>query len=67
MQNFAAVFPLKWLTQGMRSVFLPPEAAVLEIAGSFEIARTAQVLLIWLVIAAVLAAAGFRWNRRGEN
>ena len=51
----------------MRSVFLPPEAAVLEIAGSFEIARTAQVLLIWLVIAAVLAAAGFRWNRRGEN
>lgn len=67
MQNFASLFPLKWLTQGMRSVFLPPEAAVLEIADSFEIARTAQVLLIWLVLAAVLAATTFRWNRRGEN
>jgi len=67
MQNFASLFPLKWLTQGMRSVFLPPEAAVLEIAGSFESARTAQVLLLWLVIAAVLATVTFRWNRRGEN
>jgi ABC-2 type transport system permease protein len=51
----------------MRSVFLPPEAAVLEIAGSFESARTAQVLLLWLVLAAVLATVTFRWNRRGEN
>ena len=33
MQQVAALLPLKWLTQGMRSVFLPDEAAAAEVAG----------------------------------
>ena len=34
MQHLAALFPLKWLTQGMRSVFLPDSFARTEAAGS---------------------------------
>ena len=49
MQQFAALFPLKWLTQGMRYVFLPEGAAAIEVAGSFEMARVAMVLLVWTV------------------
>lgn len=67
MQQFSALFPLKWLTQGMRGVFLPAEAAVIEVTGSFEVGRTALVLAAWLVVGAVLAGLGFRWNRRGER
>jgi ABC-2 type transport system permease protein len=38
MQQFAALFPLKWLTQGMRSVFLPESFATQEVAkvGKFH-------------------------------
>ena len=67
MQQFSALFPLKWLTQGMRSVFLPEQAASLELAGSFEVGRTALVLVAWLVGAAALSAYAFRWQRRGER
>jgi ABC-2 type transport system permease protein len=67
MQQFAALFPLKWLTQGMRYVFLPPEAAALEVAGSFEMPRVALVLVAWTVLSAVLAGTLFRWRRRGDG
>lgn len=67
MQQFSSLFPLKWLTQGMRSVFLPPEAAAIEATGSFEVERTALVLGGWLVASAVLALVLFRWQRRGER
>ncbi len=67
MQQFAAIFPLKWLTQAMRSVFLPPEAAALEVAGSFELAKCAAVLLAWTVGGLVLSLVFFRWNKRGQD
>jgi ABC-2 type transport system permease protein len=43
MQQFAAIFPLKWLTQGMRSVFLPDSFAAQEVAQSWESGRTALI------------------------
>lgn len=64
MQQVAALLPLKWLTQGMRSVFLPDAFASAEPAGSWEHARIALVLLAWTAAAAVLAARTFRWERR---
>ena len=67
MQQFSALFPLKWLTQGMRSVFLPESASVIEVTGSFEVGRTALVLGAWTMLAAVLAAWLFRWQRRGDR
>jgi ABC-2 type transport system permease protein len=67
MQQFAALFPLKWLTQGMRYVFLPEGAAALEVVGSYEMPRVAMVLLVWTALSAILAWAFFRWRRRGDG
>lgn len=63
MQQVAALLPLKWLTQGMRSVFLPDEAAVAEVAGSWEHGRTALVLVAWVIIGVVVCVRTFRWRR----
>ena len=67
MQQFAALFPLKWLTQGMRYVFLPEGAGAGEVAGSFEMTRVAMVLLVWTLLSALLAWGFFRWRRRGDG
>ena len=60
---FGSLFPLKWLTQGMRSVFLPDDFASQEVAGNWEIGRTALVLFIWLLVGLVLAIKTFKWSR----
>lgn len=67
MQTFASLFPLKWLTQGMRYVFLPDSAEVLEVTGSFELPKVAAVLLAWTFGGLVLALVFFRWRRRGDS
>jgi ABC-2 type transport system permease protein len=64
MQQLASLFPLKWLCQGMRSVFLPDSFAELEPAGSWELERVAAVLIVWTVIGLVVALRTFRWSRR---
>ena len=63
MQHVASLFPLKWLTQGMRSVFLPDGAAAAEVAGGWEHGRTALVLAGWVVVGTVVCARRFRWRR----
>jgi ABC-2 type transport system permease protein len=63
MQQVAAVFPLKWLTQGMRSVFLPDGASGAEPAGTWEHGMTALVLVAWVIIGVVVCARTFRWRR----
>ncbi|HEY5879312.1 MAG TPA: ABC transporter permease [Nakamurella sp.] len=63
MQKVAAVFPLKWLTQGMRSVFLPESAAAAEVSGSWQHGLIALVLLAWIVGATLLALKTFRWRK----
>lgn len=63
MQQLAAIFPLKWLTQGMRSVFLPEEFATQEVAGSWELGKTAIVLAIWLILGLLFAVKKFKWSR----
>jgi ABC-2 type transport system permease protein len=63
MQQVAAVFPLKWLTQGMRSAFLPDGAGAFEVAGSWEHGRTAAVLVAWVIIGTVICVRTFRWRR----
>jgi ABC-2 type transport system permease protein len=64
MQDVAAVFPLKWLTQGMRSAFLPDAAKHAEVAGAWQHGATALVLLAWIVVGVVVCARGFRWRRQ---
>ena len=64
MQQFAALFPLKWLTQGMRSVFLPADFASQEVAGDWEIGKTALILVIWLVLGLIVSIKTFKWSRQ---
>nr|WP_085955074.1 ABC transporter permease [Cellulomonas flavigena] len=67
MQQVAGVFPLKWIAQGMRSVFLPEGAAALEPSGSWQHGATAVVLAVWLVGALVVGVRTFRWRRRDDG
>ena len=63
MQDIAAIFPLKWLTQGMRSVFLPDSFAIKEPGHSWEIGKIASILVIWLIIGTVLSVRSFKWSK----
>jgi ABC-2 type transport system permease protein len=62
MQQFAALFPLKWLTQGMRSVFLPQSFAMKEPAHSWELGKMWIILLLWIVGGTFWAIRSFRWG-----
>jgi len=64
LQNFASVFPLKWLAQGMRAVFLPPEFEVLEMSGSWDLPLIALATGLWLVIGLIAVRLTFRWIRK---
>ena len=64
LQNVASAFPLKWMAQGMRSVFLPGGYEVLEANESWNIPGVAIALAIWLVVGLVLARVTFRWIRK---
>jgi ABC-2 type transport system permease protein len=67
MQDFAAIFPLKWMCQGMRSVFLPDSFAQREVAHSWELGRVALVLGAWCVGGLLLCLFTFRWTDRRER
>jgi ABC-2 type transport system permease protein len=64
LQNVASAFPLKWLAQGMRSVFLPEDFAALEQSGSWDLGLVALNLGVWLVVGLVASRLTFRWQRR---
>lgn len=67
LQVLASLFPVKWLAQGLRSVFLPDALAADEPAGSWELGRVALVLALWCVIGLVLCLRTFRWQDRGDR
>ncbi len=64
LQNAASLFPLKWLAQGMRSVFLPEHFAAQELSGSWDLGLVVLNLAGWLVAGLVLSLVTFRWIRR---
>ncbi len=61
------MFPLKWMVQGFRYVFLPDWLAVEDYGGAWHLERVALVLLGWTVAAFVLALLFFRWDRQGDK
>ncbi|WP_369245235.1 ABC transporter permease [Streptomyces sp. R41] len=67
MLNIGALFPLKWMCQGLRGVFLPESAKVLEQAGGWEFGRIALVLGAWCVGGLLLCLLTFRWKNRREG
>jgi ABC-2 type transport system permease protein len=62
LQRVAAVFPLKWICQGLRSAFLPDRLLIAEPAHSWEQGRIALVLGAWLVASLVVCIWTFRWQ-----
>jgi ABC-2 type transport system permease protein len=64
LQNFASAFPLKWLAQGMRSVFLPDTFKAVEQGHEWNLTGVLIATLIWLVVGLVLCRVTFRWIRK---
>jgi ABC-2 type transport system permease protein len=67
MLNIGALFPLKWMCQGLRGVFLPESAAVLEQAGGWEYGRIALVMGAWCIGGLILCLMTFRWKNRRDG
>lgn len=63
----ASLFPLKWMAQGFRYVFLPDWVAVSDYGGEWHIERVALVLAAWTAGAFLLSLMFFRWQRPGEE
>lgn len=67
LQQIGAVFPLKWMAQGFRSVFLPDAVAGMEPAGVWEHGRIALVLAAWCLGGLILCLTTFRWQGRKDG
>ncbi|WP_221359650.1 ABC transporter permease [Streptomyces beigongshangae] len=67
VQQVAAVFPLKWMAQGLRSALLPDTARTAEVAGSWELPMVALVLTAWAVLGFLLAVPLLRRAARRES
>jgi ABC-2 type transport system permease protein len=67
MQQIASLFPLKWMCQGMRSVFLPDSFAANEAAHSWELGKVALVLGAWCVGGLILCLTTFRWTTKRDG
>ena len=63
LRGVASAFPLKWMTQGYRSVFLPDAYLKVEPGGSWQHGTAALVLGAWCVLGTVLCMKTFRWLR----
>lgn len=65
VRTFASVFPLKWMGQGFRSVFLPDSyLAVAEPGHSWQHGPMVLVLTAWCIIGGLLCARTFRWVKK---
>jgi ABC-2 type transport system permease protein len=67
LQRIAAIFPLKWMSQGLRSVFLPARAVALEPAHAWQHGQIALVLAAWIAGGLVLCLTTFRWLPRRDG
>ena len=67
MQQVAAIFPLKWMTQGARSIFLPDSFATREVAGNWETGRTFAIITAWLVVGLYLGSSKLQVGARLSN
>ncbi|MEV7231065.1 MULTISPECIES: ABC transporter permease [Polymorphospora] len=68
LQQLGAVFPLKWMAQGFRSVFLPDDILPQEIVTtSWEHGRIALVLGAWCIGGLLLCLTTFRWRGRRDR
>ena len=67
VQVVAQVFPMYWLGLGMRSAFLPDEAAALEVGGDWRTWETVAVLGAWAILGALLTPMLLRRMARRQT
>ena len=67
INHFASIFPLRWMCQGFRSVFLGDAGAALEVTGSYELDRVALILAAWTIGGLLLCLKTFRWTSRRDG
>jgi ABC-2 type transport system permease protein len=67
VQVIAQIFPVYWLGLGMRSAFLPAEAAALEVGGTWRTGWTVAVLAAWAIAGALIAPAVLRRMSRRQS
>jgi ABC-2 type transport system permease protein len=67
LQGVAQVFPMYWVGLGMRSAFLPEEAATLELGESWHTAETIGVLGAWAILGMVVAPVILRKMARRQS
>ena len=67
VQVVAQIFPVYWLGLGMRSAFLPAEAASFEIGGSWRTGWTVVVLALWAVAGLTAAPVVLRRMARRQS
>ena len=65
LQWIAGLFPLRWVAQGLRSVFLPEPYRYAEPGMDWNLEIAALVLLAWIVLGLVVARFTFKWDRSG--
>jgi ABC-2 type transport system permease protein len=64
LQNVAGIFPLKWLAQGMRAVFLPANYESEEPGGAWDLDGVLLATSLWFVVGLVVCRVTFRWIRK---
>jgi ABC-2 type transport system permease protein len=67
LQVIGQIFPIYWLGLGMRSAFLPNEAASVEIAQSWRHLETVAVLGGWAIVGLLVAPIVLRRMARRES
>ena len=67
MQGLGSVFPLEWLTLGMRSVFLPSRFRTVEPQHSWLHGQAAIVLGVWCAVGLAVTLLTFRWTPTRER
>jgi ABC-2 type transport system permease protein len=62
MVRVASLFPLKWMAQGLRSVFLPDALKQGEPNHSWELGTAAIVLGAWVIVGGFITWRTFKWR-----
>lgn len=63
LQWIAGLFPLRWVAQGLRSVFLPDPYKYAEPGMDWQLELAALVLAVWIILGLAAALLTFKWDR----
>ncbi len=67
VQTFSGFFPLRWMAQAMRSVFLPDFMVSQEPGQTWALGTGALIMGAWLIVGLALAFRFFRWQSRKDG